>query len=106
MLAGRAAGCLCAAFRGPGSDALRAEIEGMLDADTSPFLPQISCPMLIVAGEKDGLLPPAHAREIHERVPSSHLVVLAEGAHFIPYQRPDEFARMVSDFLDRPRVVL
>lgn len=75
------------------------QIEGMLDADTSPYLAGIACPTLVVAGGRDGLLPPSHAEEIHARLPRSRLELIPDGAHFIPYQQPDAFARMVIDFI-------
>jgi 3-oxoadipate enol-lactonase len=76
------------------------QIEGMLTADTSSHLPRIICPALIVAGGNDRLLPPDHARQIHEVLPRSEYVLMKEGAHFIPYQRPDEFAGLVTRFLN------
>jgi pimeloyl-ACP methyl ester carboxylesterase len=57
------------------------------------------CPTLIVAGGNDRLLPPDQARELHCLLPDSRLIVIEEGAHFIPYQRPREFAEMVEGFL-------
>jgi 3-oxoadipate enol-lactonase len=76
-------------------------IEGMLEADISASLGHIACPTLIVAGEKDLLLPPEHAHSVHDSIPGSELVVIESGAHFIPYQRPEEFAALVSEFLGR-----
>lgn len=60
-----------------------------------------ACPTLIVAGGQDRLLQPDHARLIHRALPQSELVELPDGAHFIPYQRPAEFAGLVSGLLDR-----
>lgn len=77
------------------------QIEGMLDADTSPYAEKIACPTLIVAGGRDGLLPPEHARQINAAVRHSDFVLVPEGAHFMPYQRPIEFAKLVSSFLRR-----
>ena len=78
------------------------QIEGMLDADTSPYLGPIDAPTLIVAGGRDVLLPPAdHAAHLAERIAGAEYVLVAEGAHFIPYQRPATFAALVADFLDR-----
>lgn len=76
------------------------QIEGMLDADTSPWLGGIAAPVLIVAGGRDTLLPPAdHAERLRERVAGAELVLVPEGAHFIPYQRPGEFAALVEGFV-------
>jgi pimeloyl-ACP methyl ester carboxylesterase len=56
---------------------------------------------LIVAGGHDRLLPLAHARQIHEALPASEFVLIEHGAHFIPYQRPNEFALLAGSFMER-----
>lgn len=76
-------------------------LEGILDADISGSLARIQCPTLIIAGGSDVLLPPEHARSIQATLAESELVVIKAGAHFIPYQRPAQFAALVSDFLRR-----
>lgn len=83
----------------PSSYAL--EIEGMLHADTSRHLATVDCPTLIVAGGNDRLLPAEHADRIAAALPGSELVLVEEGAHFIPYQRPAQFAALVEAFLER-----
>ena len=75
------------------------QIEAILDADISRHLDKISCPTLVVAGDKDRLLPPDHARAIAAALADADLVEIGDGAHFIPYQRPQEFSELVSTFL-------
>ena len=77
------------------------EIEGMLDADMSPHLSTIAAPSLIVAGGNDRLLPPEHARRIAAELPEAEFVMVEDGAHFIPYQRPTDFTALVDAFLER-----
>ncbi len=88
-------------FAAQDPDAYALQIEGMLDADTSPHLAAIDFPTLIVSGGLDRLLPHDHAEHIHATLPASELVRIEEGAHFIPYQRPREFAPLVRSFIDR-----
>ena len=77
-------------------------IEGMLEADVSGWLPEIRCPAMIVAGGKDVLLPPdGHAVLLHRALPRSEYVLVPDGAHFIPFQQPQLFAGLVSEFLGR-----
>lgn len=77
-------------------------LEGMLDADIHEEATRIECPTLIVGGGLDGLLPPdVHARPLHDCIKTSELVVIADAAHFVPYQRPQEFAALVADFVAR-----
>lgn len=77
------------------------QIESILGADMTPHLPAIACPVLVVAGGRDGLLPPAdHARPLAALLGNrAALAEIAEGAHFIPLQRPAEFAALVAGFL-------
>lgn len=88
-------------FAAQSPEAYALQIEGMLDADTAPYLSAINFPTLIVAGGSDRLLPPEHARQIHETLPASELVLIEDGAHFIPYQRPEQFAQLARAFLER-----
>lgn len=77
------------------------QIEGMLDADTSKHLEMVACPALLVAGGNDRLLPPDHARQCEAMLSGSEFVLIEDGAHFIPYQRPETFAALVGGFLKR-----
>ena len=77
------------------------QIEGMLDADISSHLQAIHCPVLILAGGRDGLLPPEHAHDIHRHLATAEFVEITDAAHFIPYQRPEQFSGTVIEFLDR-----
>lgn len=77
-------------------------VEGMLGADVKMQAASIACPVLIISGDNDVLLPPAeHAVPLHAIIANSELRMVDGGAHFIPYQRPSEFAALVTDFLDR-----
>lgn len=80
-----------------------AAIDGLQHADTVADLDKVRCPTLLVPGSMDRLFPPDHAQEIKEHIPSAELTLVEGGAHFIPYQRPAEFAVRVSNFLDRYR---
>lgn len=78
------------------------QIEGMLHADISEGLERITCPTLIVGGGRDRLLPVAdHAEKIRQRLTDVEYSVFETGAHFIPYQQPQEFALLARDFLKR-----
>ena len=74
---------------------------GILDADVSADLSAIRCPTLVVAGGHDVLLPPAQARAVHGLIPQAQFTLLAEAAHFTPFQRPRQFADLIRDFLSR-----
>lgn len=78
------------------------QIEGMLHADISEGLERVGCPVLLVGGGRDRLLPVAdHAEKVRQRLADAEYAVFETGAHFIPYQQPEEFALLVRGFLER-----
>jgi len=64
-------------------------------------------PTLIVWGEDDGIIPVEHAYATHEAIPGSHLAVLPHAGHFLPFEQPEWFSRVLLEFLDatEPAVV-
>jgi pimeloyl-ACP methyl ester carboxylesterase len=56
-------------------------------------------PTLIVWGERDPLIPVAHARAAHAAMPHSRLEVLPGAGHFPFQDEPARFAAVVGDFL-------
>jgi pimeloyl-ACP methyl ester carboxylesterase len=64
-------------------------------------LTEISCPTLIVWGERDSLLPVRHAREYARRIRTSELHVIPGAGHLPMLERPREFNRKLLSFLDR-----
>lgn len=61
----------------------------------------ICCPTLIVVGEQDPSMPPAHARMMHERIAGSELVVIPEASHIPPLEQPEAFRGAAERFLRR-----
>lgn len=57
-------------------------------------------PTLIVWGERDPLIPVAHADDAHRLVPSSRLEIFEDAGHFPQLDDPIRFARVLSDFID------
>ncbi|HXV04779.1 MAG TPA: alpha/beta hydrolase [Solirubrobacterales bacterium] len=71
-----------------------------LTFDLRPHLTRVTAPTLVVAGQKDFILPPAACREVADGIPNASLVVLEDVGHFPWVERPEEFTRLVSEFLD------
>ena len=64
-------------------------------------------PTLIVWGDKDHIIPVAHAHAAHEAMPGSELVTFEHSGHFPHVEEPQRFAEVLLDFLERrPAVVL
>lgn len=63
-------------------------------------LPEISCPALIVTGERDTLTDLDDASILADRIPDSRKVILPDRPHNIAYTHPREVAMAVRAFLD------
>jgi pimeloyl-ACP methyl ester carboxylesterase len=56
-------------------------------------------PTLIVWGEQDRLIPPAHARAWERLIAGSRVLMVPEAGHLVPDEKPeavDEIARFLS----------
>jgi pimeloyl-ACP methyl ester carboxylesterase len=57
-------------------------------------LARLTIPTTVIAGEKDRLTPPAHARRIAEMLPSlNQLLILPDTGHMAPLERPEAVNR-------------
>ena len=62
------------------------------------FLPKITCPTLLIHGEKDPLVPSFHAQYIHKNLKGSILRLMPEGRHNLHLTYAEEFNKYVTDF--------
>jgi len=56
-------------------------------------------PTMIIWGERDAVIPVAHAHIAHELIPGSRLEVVPDAGHFLPIERPELLDRLLRDFL-------
>lgn len=63
------------------------------------ILPLISCPTLIIHGEKDPMVPSCHPQYLLKQIKGSRLHLMPEGKHNLHLRYADEFNRLVEDFL-------
>ncbi|HYG66818.1 MAG TPA: alpha/beta hydrolase [Anaeromyxobacteraceae bacterium] len=59
------------------------------DQDASDHLPNVRVPTLVVAGERDTFTPMRLSVAMHAAIPGSRLVVVKDGTHVAPLERPD-----------------
>jgi len=59
-----------------------------------------SVPTLIVWGERDRIIPAMHGRRAHEEMPGSRLEVFENAGHFPHLDRPAEFSRLLTQFIN------
>ena len=58
-------------------------------------------PTLVVVGTTDAVVPAATGRTYNERLPNAHLVFVYDAGHDVSNDRPEAFAEVVIDFLER-----
>ena len=75
-----------------------ARVWGALATAPPPERGRLSCPVLIVAGERDSFVTLAAARATHAAIPSSRLEVLPTG-HAAAIEAPADLNRIVREFL-------
>jgi pimeloyl-ACP methyl ester carboxylesterase len=87
-------------FGGPGSvDAVAAA--GRAVNATVPE--SITCPVLLVWGEHDAIVPPRCAHEMHDRLPDSELAVFAGSGHSPMIEFPEQFNDLALSFINSHR---
>ena len=87
---------------GPGMPGFLLAMDALLSYDFRERLPEITCPVLIVHGEQDMLVPVADAREFHRLIAGSRLEILADTGHVPMLERPTTFNALLADFLGLP----
>lgn len=69
----------------------------------NPKLPgrlhRVTCPTLILWGEQDGLIPPAHGKAYASLIPGAKLVTIENCGHLPPIEQPADFFRETLAFL-------
>ena len=56
----------------------------------------------MICGENDPGTPPAMAREIHDNLPGSKLVLIPQAAHLSNIEQPAAFNRALAEFISGP----
>jgi 3-oxoadipate enol-lactonase len=68
--------------------------------DTRPFVKDIACPAMIVAGKFDQVRPPATSEEFARSIPGARFALI-DACHMMPAQAPDLLLPLLADFLAR-----
>jgi len=71
----------------------------MTRPDSTPLLPQIHCPTLIVVGDEDTITPPALSEDMHRGIAGSELVVIAGAGHLSSVEQAYAFNDVLARFL-------
>ncbi len=75
---------------------------GLNRPDAAAYLPNISCPTLILCGRQDGWSPPAQHEEMAALIPGARLVLLDGCGHMATVERPAEVTEELIRWLAVP----
>jgi len=80
-------------------DAILAQARACREHRTLDRLHRIAAPTLVITGDADLLIPPAHSDVLAERIPDARLVKLPGGSHGFNFEQAEAFNREVLRFL-------
>lgn len=69
--------------------------------DTTVSLPKITCPTLILVGEKDTLTPLAASQAMKDNIPGAEMFVIANAGHISNMENPAEFNKHLIAFVTK-----
>ena len=82
------------------ADAIAGAIRALMTRpDSTPLLPSIHVPTLVVVGDEDGLTPPAASEEMHRAIAGSELARLPQAGHLSNLEQPQLFNAALAAFL-------
>ncbi|XP_076953593.1 uncharacterized protein LOC143627712 [Bidens hawaiensis] len=79
-------------------------VAGSLPESNPPLterLHEISCPVLVITGDSDRLVPSWNAVRLSQAIPGSHIEVIKKCGHLPHEENPHEFVTVVDNFLTR-----
>jgi len=65
------------------------------------MLPQLRCPVMVVAGRHDTVRPHAGSAELAKKIPGARFALIDDGGHFLPTQAPGALTALLEHFLPR-----
>ena len=87
-------------LRACSADAVSSAQRAMAErADFIALLPALRTPTMVITGEEDTIAPPTATRKWAAVLPDSQCHVLAGAAHLTPLEQPQQFNRLVHEFL-------
>jgi pimeloyl-ACP methyl ester carboxylesterase len=71
------------------------------DGDLEARMRDLATPTLVLFGNLDAVMPPEMGRHYRALLPNCHLVFVYDAGHEISTDRPEAFAEVTADFLER-----
>jgi 3-oxoadipate enol-lactonase len=84
----------------PHPEGWQSQAGAALTWDAGSRLARITSPTLVVAGTADVVVDPRNSRLLAERIPGARLELIEGAGHNVFWERPQEFAHLVEEFLE------
>lgn len=83
-----------------GQDVLYGDLSACREFDMMKELERINIPTLILCGRHDKLTPVKYSRYLHDHIKGSEIKMLEDVGHFLSLENPEEFSRLVLDWVE------
>lgn len=78
-----------------------AEDASLANFDNSKDYDNVTCDTLVIGAQYDGINPPELGREVADGIKDAKFELIEDAGHLAVVERPDEFKRIVSEFLNQ-----
>lgn len=87
-------------LRAAAAEGYAGSCDALATADLTELAQDVQAPSLVIVGTADEATPPSDARTLHASLAHSKLVELAGAGHLANLEHPEDFGRLVLEFLD------
>jgi pimeloyl-ACP methyl ester carboxylesterase len=77
----------------------RAQLTAAVGFNAEPKLGTIKAPTLVLSGDSDAIVPVQNSRNLASKIPRAELRIVEGGSHLFFIEHPEEFNRIVVEFL-------
>ena len=81
------------------AELVHGDLSACNEFDVMNSIHEVRLPTWILVGEDDQLTPVKFSRYLHETIKGSRLAVVPQAGHLVMIERPEEFNRVLADFL-------
>ncbi len=68
--------------------------------DLTAVVSSLTVPTLVVCGMEDRLTPPDLSRHLQGQIPGARIALIEEAGHFVMWEKPGEFNRILGEFIN------
>ncbi len=76
-------------------------MKNVLVEDLMDYFDKIKTPTLLVWGREDKTTPLADGELMNEKIKDSELKIIDDANHSLPYQKPEEFVKVIEEFIKK-----